>query len=104
MSEQRLTRWKMTGNRFLSLFTPPARDEVDHQSAVMSPVSRCRLSSPPHLSHLLSSNLLFLLAVMVCHLTCKALFLYDLLLDRFLSLLPHSLICSFAFARRQTQN
>lgn len=36
MSEQRLTRWKMTGNRFPSLFTPPAREEVDHQSAVMS--------------------------------------------------------------------
>lgn len=57
MSEQRLTRWKMTGNRFPSLFTPPAREEVDHQSAVMS--SSLQMPPPPlPLPLLLFSSLL----------------------------------------------
>lgn len=83
MSEQRLTRWKMTGNRFPSLFTPPAREEIDHQSAVMSsrlqmpPLLLLFSSSPPLLSciteHIQSAALLLnlLICISVSSLTCR---------------------------------
>lgn len=83
MSEQRLTRWKMTGNRFPSLFTPPAREEVDHQSAVMSsslqmpPLLLLFLSSSSLLSciteHIQSAALLLnlLICISVSSLTCR---------------------------------
>lgn len=93
MSEQRLTRWKMTGNRFPSLFTPPAREEVDHQSAVMS----SSLQMPPLLLLFLSSSppLLFssLLSCITEHIQSAA-----LLLNLLICISVSSLTC------RQTLN
>ena len=45
-------------------FTPPAGEQVDHQSAVMSlSLQMLALLSPPHSSHLVSCNLLAFLSL-----------------------------------------
>lgn len=112
MSEQRLTRWKMTGNRFPFLYPsckrrvwPSEFCDVSQSPDAGSPLLLTPLISPSLIFLLLSSPLLC--RVMVCHLTVglhMLSFSTDLLLERSFSLLPCCLIWSFAFLLRSTRS